>query len=98
MRRVGERHSRGGLRYIRRSVNAVHDAWGTETTVYQVAAFATNTVRLQTFSNYTILLVGTAAPRHNKVHVYWIDHQAVTPKHAGYLMGHEDWLRILHGA
>jgi elongator complex protein 2 len=65
---------------------------GAATTVHQIANFATNTVQLQTFSNYTILLVGTAAPRHNKVHVYWIDHETVTTKHIGQLMGHEDWL------
>ena len=65
---------------------------GEGTAVHQIATFATNTVRLQSFSSYTILLVGTAAPRHNKVHVYWIDHQAVTTKHIGHLMGHEDWL------
>ena len=68
----------------------------TTITTTQLATFSANTVRLQQFAGYSILLVGTAAPRHNKIHVYWIDDSigaaAAANKHVGHLMGHEDWL------
>jgi elongator complex protein 2 len=65
-----------------------------ETSKYQakkLASFATNSVKLQSFStDHAILLVGTASPRHNKIHVYWMSSQSNT--YAGYLIGHEDWI------
>mmetsp|Transcript_12688 Transcript_12688/g.18650 ORF Transcript_12688/g.18650 Transcript_12688/m.18650 type:complete len:892 (+) Transcript_12688:44-2719(+) len=68
---------------------------------YVVAKFAVNTINLHHFKdlNQTVLLMGTAAPRHNKIHVYWFDHtleasmtEAMKPRYVGCLLGHEDWL------
>ena len=42
-----------------------------------------------------IFLIGTAAPRHNKIHVLMMSHNqddAVVPVYVGSLTGHEDWI------
>jgi WD40 repeat protein len=56
---------------------------------------AANTARLIELSSGgpILLLVGTAAPRHNKIHVYsWNSDGFV---HTGSLTGHEDWITDL---
>ena len=40
----------------------------------------------------TWLLVGTAAPRHNKIHVYMKYSDDMIPHYCGPLTGHEDWV------
>lgn len=41
-----------------------------------------------------LVLIGTAAPRHNKIHVYILD-QEYTLNYSGSLTGHEDWITCL---
>ena len=78
----------------------------TMTTTHQLGTFATNTVQTVyvPFLQQVMILVGTAAPRYNKIHVYYMDASssfrnnndktATTriPKRAGHLVGHQDWL------
>lgn len=58
-----------------------------------IASYAANSVHIKHFAdlNLTILLVGTAAPRYNKIQVY-TSAPGEPFKHAGQLMGHEDWI------
>jgi elongator complex protein 2 len=62
-----------------------------------VASFATNVVRVQAMPFGTVLvLIGTAAPRHNKIHVYMINtSDSSLLHHCGSLTGHEDWITCL---
>jgi elongator complex protein 2 len=55
-------------------------------------------------SSPIVLLVGTAAPRHNKIHVYLLPHTQLVPskpttanvaQYSGFLAGHEDWITSL---
>jgi elongator complex protein 2 len=55
----------------------------------QVPANALNLHTLQ--SGKTLILVGTAAPRHNKIHVFLYE-KSQTPHYCGALTGHEDWI------
>ena len=43
-------------------------------------------------SGAVLILVGTAAPRHNKIHVFLEDKPCNTPQYCGPLTGHEDWI------
>jgi elongator complex protein 2 len=63
----------------------------TATSCTTIATFAANTVRLQPLHSSILLLIGTAAPRHNKIHVYHFC-DGNTARHVGHLLGHEDWL------
>jgi elongator complex protein 2 len=57
-----------------------------------VVRTAANAVRFQTLqSGATFILVGTAAPRHNKIHVF-LDTFSQAPQYCGPLTGHEDWI------
>ena len=40
------------------------------------------------------MLVGTAAPRHNKIHIFWTQQEpnGKPPHYCGALSGHEDWI------
>ena len=62
----------------------------------RVASFAANVVRVQAmpFEN-VLVLIGTAAPRHNKIHVYTVTKNADSLLHCGSLAGHEDWITCL---
>lgn len=56
-----------------------------------------NTVDFYTMSSQydsTLLFVGTAAPRHNKIHVFVVHDQEGGPSThcSGFLSGHEDWI------
>jgi elongator complex protein 2 len=61
-----------------------------------VASFVANVVRVQAmpFGN-VLVLVGTAAPRHNKIHVYMVNNADSLLHHCGSLTGHEDWITCL---
>ena len=51
-----------------------------------------NSLRFHTLqSGKTLVLIGTAAPRHNKIHVFLITSQ-IPPTYCGALTGHEDWI------
>jgi WD40 repeat protein len=52
----------------------------------------TNVVRFQTLqSKATLLLIGTSAPRYNKIHIYRSESHE-RPSYCGSLPGHEDWI------
>ena len=58
-----------------------------------VASFAANVVRVQAMPfGKLLVLVGTAAPRHNKIHVYMMESPDASLHHCGSLTGHEDWI------
>lgn len=59
---------------------------------YSLIQTPANAVRFQTLqSRKTLLLIGTAAPRYNKIHTYVCEaHQR--PSYCGHLAGHEDWI------
>ena len=64
-----------------------------EGSITTLATYAANSVHIKYFADIPliILLVGTAAPRYNKILVY-----TTVPgenfKHSGTLLGHEDWI------
>jgi elongator complex protein 2 len=62
-----------------------------------VSSFATNVVSVQVMPFGKILvLIGTAAPRHNKIHVYMVNTtDSSLLHHCGSLTGHEDWITCL---
>lgn len=66
----------------------------TTTSCSTLATYAANTVRFQPLkdeiTSSILLLVGTAAPRHNKIHVY--HYCSDDMRQVGHLLGHEDWL------
>jgi elongator complex protein 2 len=52
-----------------------------------------NALRFHTLeSGAVLILVGTAAPRHNKIHVFLEEQPSSTPHYCGPLTGHEDWI------
>jgi elongator complex protein 2 len=61
----------------------------TKDLLVQIPANALSFHTLQT--GKTLILVGTAAPRHNKIHTF-LHEQSQTPHYCGALIGHEDWI------
>lgn len=61
---------------------------------FLVSHHTASTVQLQALSDNTLLiLVGTAAPRHNKILIYTMTYADTTTAHyCGALAGHEDWI------
>eukprot|EP00526_Cylindrotheca_closterium_P018972 CAMPEP_0113611662 /NCGR_PEP_ID=MMETSP0017_2-20120614/5680_1 /TAXON_ID=2856 /ORGANISM="Cylindrotheca closterium" /LENGTH=870 /DNA_ID=CAMNT_0000520633 /DNA_START=18 /DNA_END=2627 /DNA_ORIENTATION=+ /assembly_acc=CAM_ASM_000147 len=59
---------------------------------FSLVQIPTNVVKFQTLqSKTTLLLIGTAAPRYNKIHIYRSGSQQ-RPTYCGSLAGHEDWI------
>lgn len=62
-------------------------------TTTPVASFAANVVNCQVMPfDQVLVLIGTAAPRHNKIHLYTLDSTNHKVYHLGSLTGHEDWI------
>jgi len=71
-------------------IQAVNDS---TPTITQVSSFAANVINCKVMSfDKLIVLIGTAAPRHNKIHVYMLDDDKFAVHHCGSLTGHEDWI------
>ena len=63
--------------------------------ITQVSNFAANVVKCQVLPfDKLVVLIGTAAPRHNKIHVHLLD-ASHNLHHCGSLTGHEDWITCL---
>ncbi len=63
----------------------------------QLLPIPANTVRFHNLASnddVTLLLIGTAAPRHNKIHVFVLYDEQENPSthYCGALAGHEDWI------
>ena len=61
----------------------------TDNEATQVLTTAVNAVYLRVAEESVLLFLGTASPRHNKIHVYRLDDAA---HYVGSLSGHEDWI------
>lgn len=71
---------------------------GTSTpTVTHVSSHVSNVVNCHVMPppiNQLVVLIGTAAPRHNKIQVYMLGNDYVL-QHIGHLTGHQDWITCL---
>lgn len=66
---------------------------GGQTASQRLASFAANAVRVQSMPfGRTLILVGTAHPRHNKIHLYTTKMNNDGVHHCGHLSGHQDWI------
>ena len=64
-------------------------------TISRVSSHVANVVKVQAMPfDKLVVLIGTAAPRHNKIHVYMMDRDYAL-HHCGSLTGHEDWITSL---
>lgn len=76
--------------------NMIQVSENSEPIVTQVSTHAARVINCQYMPAFdqVLVLIGTAAPRHNKIHVYLLDSN-IKLHHMGSLTGHEDWITCL---
>ena len=95
--------SHNGVQILHLSLASMSTTTTITTTTSILATYAANTIHIKYFPDIDliVLLVGTAAPRYNKIHVYTsvptkpgstIGFNTVQFQHTGQLHGHEDWI------